>query len=526
MPMEDVMLYISRQKIYWNIVACIIVLVVIVLITIGLVVSSWQKHSQSVFDLTIEVDEKIHSEYQVLRDLNALYFDRNCSENQLDTMRWLEFKLDVVRNIGYIVDDYIICNTVSGSLLNPVEIDERGFSSPGSDILFKINAMIPGVIEGGVSSRVIIGNFLALLRLPNSIADTLPWIHAGVFVPGPELQLSPVLEYVKFTPRYPPYDQGDKDYWLEDGHWIAQYCYRNNQCAISAVDILGYIKYHQNLLWLLPIFTGISLLFSVMLSSILHGRYMRLDMQLKRGLTEDRIECHYQPIFNIKGNKIEGCEVLCRWYDENRTLVRPDFFIGQIEANGQTRILTEIVFKKAIRELKEAGLFGVIRVSVNMFPDDISSGHIEHLMGTHLLAQDASCITFELTEQELLDVSPVIKGIDLIRKKSARVAIDDFGTGYSNFQHLEALSVDCLKIDKSFVQNIENNSLRSELVKYMVDMASTLGLYTVAEGVEKEEQLELLKCLGVTYSQGYLHSRPIPIEEFNKYVNSQLSIKG
>ncbi|MCW8929049.1 MAG: EAL domain-containing protein [Gammaproteobacteria bacterium] len=337
----------------------------------------------------------------------------------------------------------------------------------------------------------------------------------------------PILKYDKIQPHDMLQNSSQQNsdgysYWYEKGHWVEQFCYKKNNCAIVAINLLSYFKHQLEILFIITIFLIISASLTFAISCRMYKSYMVLGRQLKRGLNMRQVECVYQPIFSMKNNYLEGCEVLCRWRNEDGEQISPDLFIGEIEKNGQSRLLTKIVLKKAVAELTHAGIFGQIRTAINTFPDDIASNHINKLIDNEVPSDKHHTITIEVTEKEIDDLDSVVKNIDSLQRQHVKFAIDDFGTGYSNFQHLAELGVDYLKIDQSFVRRIEPDSLRGQLVNNMVKIAHTLQLKTVAEGVEKQEQFDLLKKMGVDFSQGYLHAKPMPIEEFSDYVKGHI----
>lgn len=246
----------------------------------------------------------------------------------------------------------------------------------------------------------------------------------------------------------------------------------------------------------------------------LHNWFYSLPRQVYRGLNFHQLELHYQPIIGLASSRLAGCEVLCRWHTIEGIMIRPDEFISVVENNQQTRQLTELVITKCINELRAVGLLGRCRIAINAFPDDIASGHILRVFQRLLPLSDYSLFTIELTEQKISNLPALCEGVRQLRTLGFRVAIDDFGTGFSNLEGLRELRVDILKIDKSFVWGVETPSLKQSLVEHIVNIAKSLQLKIVAEGVETREQLAYLHGLDVEYSQGYLHSRPLCLRDF------------
>ncbi|MEF1340337.1 EAL domain-containing protein, partial [Vibrio rotiferianus] len=243
-----------------------------------------------------------------------------------------------------------------------------------------------------------------------------------------------------------------------------------------------------------------------------------LPNQVRQGLNVHQLNLHYQPIVGLGSGKIEGCEVLCRWHTPEGTLIRPDEFIRVVENNQQSRELTELVITKCIGDFRAAGLLGKCRIAINAFPDDIASGHILRVFNRLLPLKDFSLFTIELTEQKVNSLPALCEGVRQLRTLGFRVAIDDFGTGYSNLEGLREMNVDILKIDRCFIWGAETPSLKQSLIKHIVNIANSLDLKTVAEGVETQKQLAYISSLGVDYSQGYLHSRPVCLQEFRALV--------
>ena len=267
------------------------------------------------------------------------------------------------------------------------------------------------------------------------------------------------------------------------------------------------------MLMLLGFSLGISLLVWWLL-----GRPGSMEGELKRALRAKEFVPYLQPLVAGEGGKVMGAEVLMRWQHPSSGLVRPDLFIPQAEECGVIVPMTARLMQTVAQQL--AG-----------WQDKLPDGfHIAfnisavHCRDFSLLAQCRAFLShflpgqvvlvLELTERELLVADP--HTLSLFRQLDdlgVRLAIDDFGTGHSSLVYLQQFHVDYLKIDKSFIGRIGTESLSEHIVDNVIDLGSRLGLALIAEGVETREQAEYLKGK-VTYLQGYLFGRPVPLRQF------------
>jgi sensor c-di-GMP phosphodiesterase-like protein len=228
--------------------------------------------------------------------------------------------------------------------------------------------------------------------------------------------------------------------------------------------------------------------------------------------------CLYQPIVEMDSGQIIGCEVLARFEDSIGPLY-PDVFIPMIEKANLTWPFTQQIIGQALASLgplcKERPDF---KVSVNFYPKDLQERHLGRISDDKALcaaARDGMPVNCEILETgigEAEDLTPVIA---FLHQQGFTVAIDDFGTGYSNLSQLSLIDAEYLKIDKSFVQglNRQEASVRSSLVPHILEIAKIVKIDVIAEGIETKEHLDVLRGMGVRYGQGFLFSRPVPLEE-------------
>ncbi|MGH8319696.1 MAG: EAL domain-containing response regulator [Steroidobacteraceae bacterium] len=248
---------------------------------------------------------------------------------------------------------------------------------------------------------------------------------------------------------------------------------------------------------------------------------LALEHRLRTALDERQFVLHYQPQLNLASGRIEGAEALLRWQDPEQGLVQPGQFLPVLESSGMIVAVGDWVLRQAADDClrwRRAGL-GPLRVAVNVSAQQIRRrAFVEQVLAAARPCLGEGCgIDLEITETGLLhDVEGASRKLSALRAAGLRVALDDFGTGYSSLGLLSKLPVDLVKIDRSFITGLPENKANVTLVSSVIGLASAFGLKVVAEGVETEGQLGVLRELGCDQSQGYFHCRPVPAEQFEK----------
>ncbi|AJQ86063.1 EAL domain-containing protein [Xanthomonas oryzae pv. oryzicola] len=242
----------------------------------------------------------------------------------------------------------------------------------------------------------------------------------------------------------------------------------------------------------------------------------RLEIAVQRG----EFIVHYQPIIALDSGACVGAEALVRWQQPDGVLVPPDAFIPLAEESGLILPITDLVVAEVIRELGPTlAADPALHVAINVSAEDIKSGRVQSVLEHALRGTgvDSGQLWVEATERSLMDIDAARTTIMRLRGAGHTVSIDDFGTGYSSLQYLQGLPLDALKIDKSFVDTIGTHSATNAVTAHIIEMAKTLRLRTIAEGVERQEQLDYLRTHGVDLAQGWLFSRALPATGFIAY---------
>jgi diguanylate cyclase (GGDEF)-like protein len=257
-----------------------------------------------------------------------------------------------------------------------------------------------------------------------------------------------------------------------------------------------------------------------------HQRQIRLIRDLRRAATNGELSLHYQPKLDIRTQEVRQAEALLRWQHPEFAMVSPGEFIELAERTGSIQILTRWVIEEGIRQLAEWRQRGLhIQLSLNISAEDLTGGdlveRVTRLLKLH--AVPAEQIIFEITESAIMrEPTAALKVLNSLRSAGICLSVDDFGTGYSSLAHLKRLPVQELKIDQSFVRDLDETSEDAVIVRSTIEMSHNLGLKVVAEGVEYERSLHLLERWNCDTAQGYLISRPLTAQAFETWVRQPI----
>lgn len=248
---------------------------------------------------------------------------------------------------------------------------------------------------------------------------------------------------------------------------------------------------------------------------------LELESDLRKALEEDQLELYYQPKVEISSGEIIGMEALIRWHHPTYGLIPPNEFIPLAEETGLIIDIGEWVMRTASRQGKKwhdeghDELTVAVNISLRQFLQNKLYTLVEDVLEE--TGFEPQYLELEITESMTMDAAYTIEILDQIKQLGVLVSIDDFGTGYSSLSYLSNFPVDKLKIDQSFVRNLDAKN--QSIIKAIINVADSLGIDVIAEGVENEEHVDFLMSQSCTEAQGYFFSKPVPLDKVNVLLN-------
>lgn len=256
---------------------------------------------------------------------------------------------------------------------------------------------------------------------------------------------------------------------------------------------------------------------------VMHARALariELESRIRNALDDDEMEIRFQPMVRVADGRVRGFEALLRWEDPERGSMRPEDFIPVAEGSGLIADLGTWVLDRVLARLGEwrelAPDDDAPFVSINVSSKQFLQPDLAEQIGERLdsVDVDGRALHLEITETSLMDqVETAEQVLSALKSRSVRIQVDDFGTGYSSLSYLCRFPIDALKIDRSFIHQMTHSAENLEVVRTIVRLGENLGMTVVAEGVETERQLDVLREIGCDLAQGYLFSRPVPAAE-------------
>lgn len=252
---------------------------------------------------------------------------------------------------------------------------------------------------------------------------------------------------------------------------------------------------------------------------------LQLETDLRFAIERNEFELYYQPIVDLKEASLSGFEALVRWNHPQRGLVPPNEFIPISESTGLIIPMTVQILHSACRQVvawKQKLPIGTpLSVAVNLSGKHFAHPELVDQINTVISETgiDPSSLKLELTESAVMEnAETAILMLKQIKETGVQISIDDFGTGYSSLSYLHRFPIDLLKVDRSFVSAMEENTENGEIVRTVIALASALNLKVVAEGIESVHQFHQLRVLGCQYGQGYLFSKPLPAQDIERLI--------
>ena len=448
-----------------------------------------------------------------------------CSEANIRLMRRLTVDLDQLRIVGYVANDHLVCSGFGrhddgrpGIPLGPVTYR----SAVGTLVRTSLEmALIPGKTFL-VSTEETTG-YTAVVHKDTPIQ---------VFVDRSDISLGFVSTIGKvllagrgaFDPAWIDHLGDSASVRFRDSrHFIVIKQVPNSPgtAAYAAIDKASVERRLRNAaLLMVPVglAAGLVLAFAVF---FITRRQMSMRSLIKAALKREEFFLVYQPTIDLRDGRCVGAEALIRWRRPDGQFVRPDIFIPVAEEAGLIHDITKevmrLVGRDAARFLKA---HPHLHIGINLSSRDLVLDETVQLVRELIRSMGVKPhnILVEATERGFMQADVARRIMDEIHALDVHIAIDDFGTGYSSLSYLEKFKLDYLKIDKSFVDTMGGKAVTSQVAPHIIEMAKSLKLEMIAEGVESEAQVRYLQEHGVQYAQGYFYAKPMPFTEFAAYV--------
>ena len=462
----------------------------------------------------IIVTDAISNEVNTTLDTLNTFVGDECSPEMMVTLRRAMFKSVYIKDIGYVDNaGYLKCTTGLGTLKSAI-LEE------GEDYISKFGAKI-WVAKELMFFNKLYKSIVVQKKNYNVVVDAkdLNKLILQDFVSEVVYKTGGTYRHVLGEPNH--YQAHvDEQQNLFGSHHYQQCSLTSSYCVSVTLKTDEFMKRYGLALAILA-FTSLLLIVTayITLSSSIK-KHFSLQSRIKRGVKNNNFYPLFQPIVELETGRIIGCEILAR-YKDGLGIVYPDQFIPIVRDIGLSWEFTDKLFTKSMNLLTDSQLDNCgFKVNLNIFPCDISSGDVLNII--HHPSRDSAKFNYvlEIVEDEKLIGSEVVSYLDSLMNHKFSIAIDDFGTGYSNLQQISNIHCQTLKIDRSFINEMEDGSIRSTLIPHIVEIANKLDMSIVAEGIENAMQHKALINEGVTFGQGWMYGKPMSAGKLSTLVTT------
>lgn len=472
----------------------------------------------------------------LLQKLNAEYRPE-CSPVNLALLRGVQFGTRFQRDIGlFDAQGRLFCTTALGALPEPLHMDHADVQDHvrgGENRIARLTWFNYRLLVGG-------GRYDAMIVQQgafNTVIDPIATSHAlggdvnfiwhrespDVLYPVRNKGMADIrlYDYLADLARSGAAFQG---FSWEHAVFVHSLPVPATQLVVQEyVSLPEAFKDHYQMLVVLAV---VSVLLGVLCHAAAAPRFARfamLEYRIASLVRPEHLLCMYQPIMDLQTGEPIGCEVLMRVRDGKKVLP-PDSVLPLIMREGLTWALDRAVIAKGLSELAHyLPTNRPFKVSFNLFPENVRFDILHPLLSRHLQGLDHHGLQIDLEVIEQNYDAQVIEEVGRLKQAGYLVSVDDFGTGFSNLGSVKKFSPTFLKIDKSFVFDMEDASVRSSLIPEIVGIARAVGAQVIAEGVENAAQAEQLRGYGVEFGQGYFFAKPLPIDQFVRFLREALS---
>lgn len=445
-----------------------------------------------------------------------------CSPEFLRQLRRVAYVPDGINEFLYMPGNAVAC-TASGQIFaDPVDVGAPDGLVDGGSVAVWINRDLTFLGLDGLTGSIVRKGDMA------AVVFSLP-IASGDF---PLLDYEVVLLSADGTPWRRAGDPGIHEAYLaaaaaglpfnySGGYLHHRVCDpRMTYCVASRLPVLPIMAVEKTRVFFALLGSTLIASWIAFLADAFVRGYWSFEARFLRHLDEESIVLAYQPLTDLRTGAVIGCEVLARWRDVDGEIVQPGQFIGIVERRGLTERFTGIVAARAFAELDAVVPPGHrLEISFNIFPRDLDAALICRLFAPFEAARHRFDLVMEIVESESVRLDEAHREIEALRAAGIKVYIDDFGSGYSNLANIAELSVDGVKLDRSFAM-APDGSVMAQMLGHAIEMIRTTGRTMVVEGVETAERLALLRATAARgdRAQGYHIARPLDAEAFASFL--------
>jgi sensor c-di-GMP phosphodiesterase-like protein len=508
-------------------VGLLVALLSLILVSAYLVAQQFARMDEQQGAAAAKASAIVQDSQALLQKLNANYAP-DCSPANLAKFRIEVFATAAQVDVGVLGENgELLCTSLLGVLSQPVaasgtDLDLRSASGVTYQIAYNLPLVAGGsrlhgsIVRQGRFNTVINPKIMDQLFAMGQDVTQVVLPEGGSFPIGINPDLSE--KWREFLNVDYVVNASIREFNWDEGVFMTTRQVTGTHFVLQSIlPLQSFLQAHKPLISLV--------LLGALLVSLLAGasvlpvfrKWGTLAYRMPALLTEAHIICLYQPIVDLVSGKTVGCEVLMRLRDGDKVIF-PDQALPVIVQGGLTWQLDQLVIRTALRELGSAWVQKAeLTIAFNLFPENI------HFTPLHAVFESeqghiSKHFKFEIEVIEQVYQSSMLDELAKFKRAGYLVAVDDFGTGYSNLGSVKNIAPDFLKIDKSFVFDMEDASVRSSLIPEIIGVAKAVGARLIAEGIENEGQRQLLAQHGVEYGQGYLFARPLPIDAFVAFV--------
>jgi sensor c-di-GMP phosphodiesterase-like protein len=464
-------------------------------------------------------EESTDQSLAIFRKLKQAGAQDPCSEDNIRLMGKLDLGSEQVQAVGYVRDDHLLCssygkhNTSVGPPLYTTPYGTQTRVGVEFPVLPGIRFLLITDVQSGYSAAI----------HPNLTLDVFssdPEISVGVFSTVSKKSL--INRGAVKQQWLGALGNGSVAQFVDDEYVVA--IARSEKYALAAYATVPTARITaglwRNAVVLVPIgaIAGLVLALAV---AYLTRQQMSMRALIKGAIRRNEFFLEYQPIVELRDEQCIGAEALIRWRRPDGRTIPPDLFIAAAEETGQIHEITKRVMEIVARDAATLLMMRPeLHIAINLSATDLQMEETNQLLRDLIrrMGVQPHNILVEATERGFMQGEMPQRIMEDMRAFNMQIAIDDFGTGYSSLSYLQKFKLDYLKIDKSFVDTMGGEAATSQVAHHIIEMAKSLNLKMIAEGVETEGQLRYLQEHGVQYAQGWLFSKSLPFEEFASFV--------